>query len=393
MFCLLAAPSALVLALNAPPAPLAAPAAPRAVEIAAGTLWAPPERSKKPKKAVTHPKAAAPSDDDDTPPPTSSRSTNKLERDVFGGGAAAAPTPKVRKEAKKDDRDEAAEDDDDEDAPVVRRRARPVRSHEVEEQDAEAPSAPSLPVVAPRFVWIGVGAALVGRRFGFDAPLQQERTFGRIGTLAMLEAFPLLPLRGWYSKLGLGATVEKDFGNAQLTQMDGSTLGFPVSDVRWSIDARYALPLGDHVVLVPTAGYGHASYDIERKTETTPPSMCGTNATQICLPDVALSHFTLGVDTRVAFTQTFGMSLGLAFLPAFGVGRGAGQIGAEAAPSAMGYGGELAATWLVQDWLALRASVPLVHYGFSFSGGTNLPYKSASETYYGTVIGATVFTN
>jgi len=39
----------------------------------------------------------------------------------------------------------------------------------------------------------------------------------------------------------------------------------------------------------------------------------------------------------------------------------------------------------------LRAALPVIHYGYAFSHRP-LAYTSASETYYGVVVGATVFT-
>ena len=68
-----------------------------------------------------------------------------------------------------------------------------------------------------------------------------------------------------------------------------------------------------------------------------------------------------------------------------------GQLGAESDASARGYSGELALTWRLMSWLALRAAVPVVHYGYQFSNRT-VSYTSASETYYGGIVGATVFT-
>src|SRR5207237_624915 len=118
---------------------------------------------------------------------------------------------------------------------------------------------------------------------------------------------------------------------------------------------------------------------------------CAANSTQVCIPDVGVSHLALGVDARLALTNRLGLSLAVAFLPAFGVGRGLGQLGAESPASARGVSGELAMTWQLLDWLAVRAALPLVSYSYQFSG-QNLTYRSASEMYYGLTAGAVVFT-
>ena len=160
--------------------------------------------------------------------------------------------------------------------------------------------------------------------------------------------------------------------------------------MRWSVDARYAYAAGERWVLVPRVGFGHSGYDVQRKTETTPPSMCTANATSVCLPDVTFSHFVLGAEARVAFTPAFGMWLGAAFLPAFGVGRAPGQLGVENAPaSSIGFGGSLGATWQLGEWLALQASIPVSRTNFVIDGPNNA-YRSASEMYYGLVVGAVV---
>jgi hypothetical protein len=254
--------------------------------------------------------------------------------------------------------------------------------------------ATSMPAVAPRLLSAEVGAALMGRRFGFDAPLQGEQAFPRGGVVVAVESFPLAAidrLRGsWLAGLGVGASFARELASAAVAQADGGTLSYHASEGRWSTDLRYAVPLGRRFVIVPLAGYGRASFDVQRRT-TVAPSMCPSTSTQVCFPGVSLSHLTFGFDARAALTPSFALSLGAALLPSFGVGRGPGQIGAESDTTAIGYSAELGATYLLLDWLALRAAVPVVHYGYSF-GAPTLSYGSASETIYGLVIGATVMT-
>ena len=154
---------------------------------------------------------------------------------------------------------------------------------------------------------------------------------------------------------------------------------------------RYALPLGERFLLVPLVGDGHAGYDLARRTQPAP-STCIATSTQVCLPDVQLSHVTLGLDARFAFTPSLAASLAAAYLPGFGLGRGTGQLGVESDASAQGVSTTLAVSWQLLDWLALRAALPVIHYSYTFSRRP-LAYTSASETYYGVVVGATVFTH
>jgi len=108
-----------------------------------------------------------------------------------------------------------------------------------------------------------------------------------------------------------------------------------VTERRWSIDVRYALPLGERFLLVPLVGYGHSGYDLARGAQP-PPSTCMATSTQVCLPDVQLSHVTLGLDARFAFTPSLAASLAAAYLPGFGLGRGTGQLASSRTPARRG---------------------------------------------------------
>jgi hypothetical protein len=364
----------LVLAAAAP----VAPSAPALELVAATPYWPAPERAKKAKKA-------RPRSDDGA---QSSKSTDKLEDEVFDDGSSKSKS-KAKARAKAGDADDEAEDegeDDERGGAQVRRRSRPLP------QDDDETITPSLPVVATHVVSFALGGSLMGRRFQFDTALQQEKTFPRPGAAAALELYPLM-LAGsdWFTRFGLGASFEREFGSAGLAQADGGTLEYGITEMRWSVDVRYAYAAGERWVLVPRVGFGHSGYDVQRKTETTPPSMCTATATSVCLPDVTYSHLVLGAEARVAFTPTFGMWLGAAFLPAFGVGTAPGQLGAENAPaSSIGFGGSLGATWQLGEWLALQASIPVSRTSFVIDGPNNA-YRSASEMYYGLVVGAVVW--
>jgi hypothetical protein len=356
--------ASLGLALAASPAPLSA----RTTLVATAPLWEQSEARQK--KAQKH----------HAPPPgpargaaatsrsggggTLNKSTEALEREVFGADADASV--QRRAPSGDDEGDEAAD-------------------------AAGGWGVAALPVIAPHLVSLGVGTSLMGRSFQFNAPLQPESTFPRGGVVVDLESFPLLwASNKWIARLGLGGSFGTELGSVGVPQADGATLSYPVSARRWSFDLRYALPLGPRFVLVARTGYGHSGYDLKRRAQPAP-STCASNSTQVCLPDVQLSHVTLGVDARVALTPALGLSLGAAFLPGFGLGRGMGQLGAESDASARGYSGELAVTWRLMTWLALRAALPVTHYGYQFSSRA-VSYTSASETYYGGIVGATVFT-
>jgi hypothetical protein len=326
---------------------------------AATPLWPLPERARS--SATTS--SAGKSSKKARPAPASprraevkSQSTASLEAEVFDDKEDPLSTPGVRRR-------------------IV-----------MEDEQAAAP--PSLPSVAPRLISVAMGASLVGRSFSFDAPLQRESAFPRPGLVASIETYPLLRTRTWVSTLGLGASFERDIGSASVTQADGGSLSYPVSQQRWAVDVRYALALGTRVVLVPLAGYGRQAYDVRRRVEATAPSACAGTSTAVCLPDASLSHLTLGGSVRVALTDDIGLSVDGAFLPALDVGS---RLGSEAPASARGYAVELGAAWMLLDWLSLRAALPLQHHGYSWSSPAVM-YRSASETYYGLVVGAAVFT-
>jgi hypothetical protein len=300
-------------------------------------------------------------------------STEALEAQVFGEDA----TPQVRKAPARPQTSSSSDDDDDD-------------SDQDDDARSAGGAATALPaVIAPHLIAFGLGTSLMGRSFSFDAPLQPESSFPRGGLVVALESFPLLRVRGWFARFGLGGSFGTEIGSSGVAQPDGATLSYPVSERRWEIDLRYAVPLGQRF-LVPRFGYGQSSYDLARRGQQPAPSACAANSTQVCIPDVAVSHLALGFEARFAATGRLGLSLAAAFLPAFGVGRGMGQLGVESAASARGFSGELAASWQLLDWLALRAALPLVSYSYRFSG-RGLSYTSASEAYYGVTAGAVVF--
>jgi hypothetical protein len=361
-------------------------------------LWAPPEsRTRSIRKRrlppITHdPGGPGTSIGVGVGAATSNKSTEALEREVFGTGvgSSAENTPSIRRRAvvpyrnqRHDQRDDQGDDqvddnddDDNDDGSTGRHSGSGV---------ADLP-----PVIAPHLVSFGLGTALMGRSFSFNGPLQPESSSPRGGLSAQLESFPLLSHDGWFAALGLGASFDTEIGSAGVGQTDGGTLSYPVTQTRWGFDVRYALPWRDRFLIVPLLGIGHSGYNLERRAQPAP-STCPATSTQVCLPDVGVSHVNFGFDARAALTPKLSVSLSAAYLAGFGVGRGMGQLGAESDASAHGFSGALAISWQIIDWLALRAETPLTYYGYQFSR-KGLSYSSASETYYGVVIGATVFT-
>jgi len=332
-------------------------------EVAPAPLWQPADGTA-PKSA---PPAATPAPRKHRTPAkrdaaAATKSTDALEAEVFGNEA----NPTVRRPPADDDRDET-------------------------DGRARTRATGNLPaVVAPHTVAFALGTAVMSRSFHFNAPLQGDAGAPRAGIAATLEAFPLLSLDNVrLGRIGVGASLETEIGNAGIGQPDNGTLIYPFTETRWGFDLRYAIPIGGRFLLLPRLGYGHVSYDLERRNQPAP-SLCATTSTQVCLPDVQLSHLIVALDARLALTPSVGLSLALAYLPGFGLGNGAGQLGSESDAAVQGMSGTLAANWQLLDWLALRASLPLTHYSYSFNRRP-LAYTSASETYYGLVVGATVF--
>ena len=113
-----------------------------------------------------------------------------------------SPPPSIRRQAPvNQDQNDTAQDDDeeDEDRPKVKRHATRTRRRATDEEDGEDASEDdeplaSLPAVLPRLVSFAGGPSVVGRQFQFNAPLQKEATFPRLGVALSLEAYPLIRL-------------------------------------------------------------------------------------------------------------------------------------------------------------------------------------------------------
>ena len=237
------------------------------LKVAAG-LWAP-------KKAA---KPRPPRDDNDA----REEELLKPARAPAGGGDNGSRTRrrpiKMDDSAEEGDEEGAEEGDeeDEEDRPkVVKRRKRVV-----EEEDEEAEPIASQPVIIPRLFNFGIGGAMIRRSFAYDVGTQQGDKGVRLGYALALESFPLVSQpSGWYRTLGIGVQYEKQYGDATYNEpMTDMFNGYPFSQSRLAFDARYAIPAGEWVVVMPAVGYGRVGADLERTTPTMP-GMCVSTET------------------------------------------------------------------------------------------------------------------
>jgi hypothetical protein len=351
------------------------------VKVAAG-LWAP-------KKAA---KPRPPREDSDA------REEELLKaRPPAGSESASRPR---RRPIKMDDSaeegdEEAAEEgdeEDEEDRPkVVKRRKRVV-----EEEEEEAEPIASQPSVIPRLFNFQLGGAMMRRSFAYDAATQQGDKGVRLGYALALESFPLVTQPGgWYRTLGIGVSYEKQYGNAIYEMpMTGMFNGYGFSQSRLAFDARFAIPAGEWVIVMPALGYGRIAADLERMTPTMP-SMCGATSTEPCFADVVATYLSMDLHIRVGFSPTFAMSLAGGYLLGLAVGKGMDQITAEVPGGSMkGFHVDLGASMLITDWLAVQATIPVRRYSIALDtpmGGT-ATYRGATDMYYGLIAGIAVMT-
>ena len=248
----------------------------------------------------------------------------------------------------------------------------------------------SLPSIAPRLLALGVGSSFLHRSFSFDRPLQQDTGF-RLGYALTLESYPLLVSGpGWHQMLGIGFQYANEFvGSAGVHDANSEALvSYPVKQARWGVDLRYALTFGEHVVIIPAIGYGKLAVDLQRPTPVAP-SACMVGSDLPCFGDVNASHLTADLHIRIAVSSGFGLSLVSGFYRGLNISRAMGGIAAEAPASSNGFHVEPGATIMLGDWFALQARLPIIRNNYSFglpASGVAL-YRSATETYYGLVLG------
>lgn len=358
---------------------VSAPAAPAALKVAAG-LWA-PKKSK--------PKAK----DEDA-------QEEELLKPRKPAGDAGAPRTTKRRPIKMDgtaeegdDEAEEGDDEDDEDRPKVVKRRKRV-SEEEEEDESPEPIASQLSVI-PRAVDFTLGPTVLRRSFGYNLGTEQGDHAFRYGYHFALESFPLVARpSGWYRTIGIGAYYEKEYGDSTRSQPSGVFMGAAVNHSRWGFDARYAIPAGEWVVIMPALGYGRTGSDLVRMTPTMP-SSCLTSNPDPCFGDIKASYMAADLHLRVGISPRMALSLSGGYLLGLGVARGPDQITAEASASMNGFHVELGASMLIGDWFAVGAQIPFRHYGFSFNpptGGGAFMAKSATDTYYGLLAGFAVMT-
>jgi hypothetical protein len=357
-------------------------AAPRL--LAAGKLWTPKKSRPRGNKADADARIA--------------REEEELLRPRNASdGSGARPQRRMKMEAqaspsrRQGDDDEAEEDDDsdddDEDHPTVSKRR---RSSDDDDDDDDDEGVASLPPIAPRVIAFGVGSSFLHRSFSFDKPLQRDIGF-RLGYALTLESFPmLLTGPGWHQGIGLGFQYANELvGSAGVRDSNSDALvSYPVKQARWGLDLRYALTFGEHVVVIPALGYGKVAVDLQRPTAIAP-SACTAGSALPCFPDVNASHLTADLHLRIAVSSSLGFSLVTGLYRGLSVSREMGGIAAEAPASSNGFHVEPGMTMMLGDWFAVQAQVPIIRNSYSFglpSSGVAI-YRSATETYYGFVVG------
>ena len=375
---------AAALVLNVANTPLATGTArrgvttPKRIELAAG-LWAPPKKSK--------PK---PAKDDGEAQEEDLLKPRKPAGDAGAKPAKRRPIKMDDSAEEGDDSEEGDDEDDDEDKPkVVKKRKRVVE----EEQDVEEPIA-LQPSVIPHMVNFELGPTVLGRSFGYNVTTEQGDHGLRYGYQFGLESFPFVSqMSGWYRTLGIGAYYEKEYGNATRTQASGMFTGYPVNHGRWGFDARYGIPAGEWVVIMPAVGYSRTSVDLERAMPVMP-SACMTSTADPCFGDIKSQYLSMDLHIRVGVTPRLALSLVGGYLLGLGVSKGADQITAEASASTNGFHIDAGATMLIGDYFAVTAAVPFRRYAYAFSpmSGAAFSAKSAVDVYYGLIAGFAVMT-
>jgi hypothetical protein len=372
---------------DAPPAS-ASKTAPAHAKLAAATklaagLWAP--------KKTTKPR-----------PRKSDADYEQTEEELLRSPSAPAPKaekapasrrrkPIIMDDNQDEESDEAEEDDDEDGAKVVKKRKRVVEEEDDETEDV----IPSLQPILPRLFNFELGTSMQKRSFSYDLPTMQGDNSFRFGYEIGLEAYPMLALpNGWFRTLGLGGSYAKEYGDAITEGMSGMFTGYPVSQGRWGLDVRYAIPVGERVVLMPAVGYGNMSADLKRMSPLSP-SSCLTAETAPCFADIKTSYVSADFHIRVAASETLGLSLSGGYLAGLGVGSGMDQISAQAPATMKGFHVEAGVRFLIKDWFAVYASVPFRRYSFTFGpppSGTTIMYRAAGDTYVGATAGVALFT-
>jgi len=334
--------------------------------------------------------------------PKSARDDEQREEELLKPRAPTGETgakPAKRRPIKMDDSadqgdeegDDGDADGDEEDKPKVTKKRKRIAD---EDEEADEPI-PSQPSVIPRLINVGLGTALVRRTFAYTNTVQQGDKGLRLGYQIALESFPAVTQPGgWYRTLGVGAWYEKEYGDATHDAAGGMFTGYPFSQSRWGFDARYGIPAGEWVVIMPAIGYGRAGADLQRMQPVAPSGCAAASSTDPCFGDINVSYLAADLHVRVGFSPAFAMSLSGGYLQGLGVARGMDQITAEASASMKGFHVDLGASFLLNEWFAVQAAIPFRRYAFNFDRPANasFTYRGATDTYYGLIAGLAVFT-
>jgi hypothetical protein len=312
------------------------------------------------------------------------------------GGSRPRRRPIKMDDSAEEGDEEGAEEDDEEDEEEDRPKVVKRRKRVVEEEEEEAEPIASQPSIIPRLFNFQLGGAMIRRSFAYDVGTQQGDKGVRLGYALGIETFPLVSRpSGWYRTLGIGIQYEKQYGDATYNEpMTGMFTGYNFSQSRLAFDARYAIPAGEWVVVMPAVGYGRVGADLERMTPSMP-GTCVSASTEPCFADVVATYLSMDLHIRVAFTPTFAMSLAGGYLLGIAVGKGTDQITAGLPGGSMkGFHVDLGASALIADWLAVQATIPIRRYSIALdapASGTPT-YRGATDMYYGLIAGIALMT-
>jgi hypothetical protein len=365
---------------------LRAQGAPAAGQLLAAGDWSQLKKSKPASKPASEPKPAQPAST-----PAAESATDPADEPASKPSTPRAPRVIPESEATPEDEDLVQEDR----RPKIKASAKGKRRKSPDGSgddagDEDEDDEDTGDVIRPRIVTLHWGLGAVGRSFAYDAPLQSENSIARPAFALAVESFPATPLEGFVARLGIGAAFARELGNSKLVGDNGVTRLLPITEQRWWLEARLALPIGDSFLLVPAVGYGQTRYATAKKTVTAP-SACPSNSNQICITDVNLSQFRLGVEGRIALSSTWSMKAVATFLPVISAGSGMGEIGSESKLRTLGFSVDFAVGYHFTEWFSLRGGLNFTRYSHMFSGGM-IPYTSASEMYYGVIVGPAITT-
>ena len=102
--------------------------------------------------------------------------------------------------------------------------------------------------------------------------------------------------------------------------------GYPFNQSRLGFDARFAIPAGDSVIVMPAVGYGRISADLERHESDHADELRAASAMDPCFGDMKAAYLSVDLHVRVALSPTFALSLAGGYLQGVQVARGPNQI-------------------------------------------------------------------